>query len=181
MDPLDLLLHPTRLRIVHAISGGRTRTTSDLCAALPDVPKTTLYRHVGLLVDGDVLEVAEERRVHGAVERHYRLRGDRAVIDSGAAATMALDDHRRGFTAAMAALIAEFDAYLGQGGADPTADQVGYRQGILWLSPDELAETAAELLDLLRSRSANGPAPGRRPHLVSAIAFPTGEPVPSAD
>jgi DNA-binding transcriptional ArsR family regulator len=176
VEPLELLLHPIRLRIVHAMSGGRTRTTSDLCAALPDVPKTTLYRHVGLLVDGKVLEVAEERRVHGAVERLYRLRGDRAVIDTEVAGSMALDDHRRGFTAAMAALLAEFDAYLGREGADPTTDQVGYRQGVLWLSPEELAETGQELLALLRPRSGNGPAPGRRPHLVSAIVFPTGEP-----
>src|SRR5450432_1850225 len=79
VDTIDLLLHPVRLRVVHAMSGGRTHTTSDLCARLPDVPKTTLYRHVGLLAEGGVLEVADEQRVHGAVERHYRLRRDRAV------------------------------------------------------------------------------------------------------
>ena len=96
VDTLDLLLHPVRLRIVHAMSGGRTRTTSELCARLPDVPKTTVYRHVGLLAEGGMLEVAEEQRVHGAVERHYRLRRDRAVIDADAAASMSLGDHRRG-------------------------------------------------------------------------------------
>jgi len=51
MDTLDLLLHPVRLRIVHAMSGGRILTTSDLCTRLPDVPKTTVYRHVALLKD----------------------------------------------------------------------------------------------------------------------------------
>ncbi|HEX9334590.1 MAG TPA: helix-turn-helix domain-containing protein, partial [Pseudonocardiaceae bacterium] len=57
--------------------GGRTRTTSDLCARLPDVPKTTVYRHVALLAGAGLLEVVDEQRVHGAVERHYRLRRDR--------------------------------------------------------------------------------------------------------
>jgi hypothetical protein len=37
----------------------------------------------------------------------------------------------------MAALHAEFNAYLDRDGADQTADSVGYRQGILWLTPDE--------------------------------------------
>jgi DNA-binding transcriptional ArsR family regulator len=176
VDTLDLLLHPIRLRIVHVMSGGRTGTTSDLCARLPDVPKTTVYRHVGLLVEAGVLEVAAERRVHGAVERHYRLRRDRAVIDADAAASMSLEDHRRGFTAAMAALLAEFNAYLDREGADPTADSVGYRQGILWLGPDDLAAVIGAVRDVLLSRAGNKPAPGRSPHLLSMILFPAGEP-----
>lgn len=173
MNALDLLLHPVRLRIVHVMSGGRTRTTSDLCARLPDVPKTTVYRHVGVLVEGGVLEVAKEQRVHGAVERHYRLRQDRTVIDADAAASMSLDDHRHGFAAAMAALLAEFNAYLDTGGADPSADSVGYRQSILWLSQDELAEMIDALRAVLLPLAANQPAPGRSPHLLSAIFFPT--------
>lgn len=176
MDPLDLLLHPVRIRIVNAMSGHHTRTTSDLCARLPDVPKTTLYRHVSLLAEAGVLEVADEQRVHGAVERHYRLRQDRAVIDPDVAVSMSLDDHRHGFAAAMAALLAEFNAYLGQDGTDPPADLVGYRQGTLWLSHDELAEMIGELRAVFASRAGNQPAPGRRPHLVSAIFFPTEEP-----
>jgi DNA-binding transcriptional ArsR family regulator len=175
MDTLELLLHPVRLRIVHALSGGRTRTTSDLCARLPDVPKTTVYRHVGLLAMAGVLEVADEQRVHGAVERHYQLCRARAVIDADAAASMSLDDHRQGFTAAMAALHAEFNTYLDRDGADPTADSVGYRQGTLWLSPDELTEMIGALRDVLASRAGNKPGPGRSPHLLSMILFPTEE------
>jgi DNA-binding transcriptional ArsR family regulator len=178
VDPLDLILHPVRLRIVNALSGGRSRTTSELCAHLRDVPKTTVYRHVGLLVEGNVLEVAGERRVHGAVERHFRLRKDRPAIDSTAAASMSLEDHRRAFAAAMAALHAEFNAYLDRGDADPTADLVGYRQGTLWLSHDELTEMIDELGKLVADRRANGPAPGRHPYLMSAIFFPAESPSP---
>ena len=87
MNKLDLLLHPVRLRIVHAMSGGRTTTTSELCARLPDVSKATVYRHVALLAEGELLEVDGEQRVHGAVERRYRLHQARAVIDRDAAAS----------------------------------------------------------------------------------------------
>jgi DNA-binding transcriptional ArsR family regulator len=177
MDSLDLLLHPVRLRIVHAMSGGRTRTTSDLCGRLPDVPKTTVYRHVGLLAEAGVLVVASEQRVHGAVERHYRLRSERAEIGAEAAASMTLDDHRQGFAAAMAVLLAEFSAYLDQDGADPTADAVGYRQGTLWLSPGEKAALIGAVRDVVGPMAQNQPAPGRRPHLLSMIFFPAGEPV----
>ncbi|SEF89125.1 Helix-turn-helix domain-containing protein [Nonomuraea solani] len=173
MDMLDLLLHPVRVRIVHAMSGERTRTTADLCARLPDIPKTSLYRHVALLAEAGVLEVESERRVHGAVERSYRLRRERAAIDAEAAASMSLDDHRHGFAAAMAALLAEFNAYLGQEGADPAADSVGYRQIPVWLDQDELADLVGRVTEAIGDHLDHEPTADRRPYLVSPILFPT--------
>jgi DNA-binding transcriptional ArsR family regulator len=178
VDTLDLLLHPVRLRIVHAMAGGRTRTTSDLCARLPDVPKTTVYRHVALLAETGLLEVAGEQRVHGAVERRYRLHRARAVIDRDAAASMSLEEHRHGFAAAIAALVAEFNTYLDRVHADPAADSVGYRQIPLWLSQDELAELISQIRDAIMSKAGNKPAPDRRLHLLSPILFPIEEPPP---
>src|SRR4051794_16923917 len=172
MDAVELLLHPVRLRIVHALSAGRALTTAQLYARMPEVGKVTVYRQVALLVEGGFLEVDGEQRVRGAVERRYRLRQDRPTIDAADAAAMSLDDHRRGFAAAMAALIAEFNAYLDREGADPVADSVSYRQGTLWLSPDELTEMATDLLAVLRDRLANAPTPDRSPYLLSAILFP---------
>ena len=173
VDTIELLLHPVRLRVVHAMTGNGTHTTSDLCARLPEIPKTTVYRHVGVLADAGVLEVVEERRVHGAVERHYRLRHERTLIDADLAASMSLDDHRRGFAAAMAATVAEFNAYLDREDADPTADQVSYRQGMLWLSSEEITSMIEELRAVLAARAANEPTSDRRPYLMNAILFPT--------
>ncbi|WP_133849264.1 helix-turn-helix domain-containing protein [Labedaea rhizosphaerae] len=177
MNAVDLLLHPVRLRIVHALASGREFTTTQLCARMPDVSRVTVYRQAALLVEGGFLEVAGEQRVRGAVERRYRLRQDRPVIGTGEAAAMTLEDHRRGFAAAMAVLIAEFNAYLDRDGADPAADGVSYRQGTLWLSPDELAEMTQKMLEVMRDLVANKPTPGRAPYLLSPILFPAGQPL----
>jgi DNA-binding transcriptional ArsR family regulator len=174
VDTLELLLHPVRLRIVHAMSGGVTRTTSDLLARLADVSKATVYRHVSILAEAGVLEVVSEQRVHGAVERGYRLCRPRSMIDPDAAASMTLEEHRDGFAAAMAALIAEFNTYLDQDHTDPTGDKVGYRQIPLWLSTDELAELISQVGTILVSKMDNQPVPGRRLHLLSPILFPIG-------
>ncbi|WP_049561805.1 helix-turn-helix domain-containing protein [Nonomuraea sp. SBT364] len=172
MNTLELLGHPVRLRVVHAMRGGRMLTTSELCARIPDVSKATVYRHVDLLVAGGVLEVAGEQRVRGAVERRYRLRQDRAVIDAELMATLTPDDHRRGFAMAMTTLLAEFSAYLDREHADPVADLVGYRQHAVWLSPDELAELITELRAAIAPRLANRAGPGRARYLLSPILFP---------
>src|SRR5689334_7667798 len=115
MNTVELLLHPVRLRIVHAMAGGRILTTSQLRARMPDVSKATMYRQIGLLADGGLLEVEGEQRVGGAVERRYRLRQPPPVIDADTAAKASLEDYRRAFSVAMAALLGEFDAYLDRG------------------------------------------------------------------
>jgi helix-turn-helix protein len=172
VDTVDLLLHPVRIRIVHAFAGGRTLTTTELGTRLPDVPKTTLYRHVGMLAAGGLLEVTGEQRVHGAVERSYRLNRASTRISPQQAAAMTLDDHRHGFAAAMAALLADFNGYLDRPNADPTADMVGYVQVPLWLSKEELESMAEQVRAMLASKMDNEPTPGRRLYLLSPILFP---------
>lgn len=176
MTDVDLLVHPVRLRIVHALSGDRALTTGQLCARLPDVSKATMYRQVDLLAGAGILEVEGEHRVRGAVERRYRLRRGQAAIGAEVTAAAGLDDYRRAFSVAMAALLAEFGAYLDRPGADPVADLVGFRQHTVWLSPAELIELIGELRAVLAPRLSREPAPGRAPYLISPIQFPLEPP-----
>ncbi|MFC9254829.1 helix-turn-helix domain-containing protein [Amycolatopsis thailandensis] len=172
MNALELLAHPVRLRIVHAMRGERVLTTAQLCARVPDASKAMVYRHVELLEAGGVLEVAEERRVRGAVERGYRLRQDRASLDPEAIASASTEDFRRSFAVALAALVAEFDAYLDRDGADPVADLVGYRQHAVWLSRDELVELIGAMRQAIVPVLSNEPRPDRAQYLLSPIQFP---------
>jgi uncharacterized protein (DUF1786 family) len=177
MNTAELLFHPIRLRIVQALFDGRALTTSELCARLPDASQATVYRQVALLAESGMLAVDAEHRGRGAVERRYRLhraRGARMGADEIAALT--LEDHRRGFAAVLAALLAEFNIYLDRDGADPIADSVSYRQVALWLSQDELAAMREEMLAAIRSQVNNGPSPDRAKYLFTPILFPVEEP-----
>ncbi len=53
---------------------------------------------------------------------------------------------------------------------------MGYPEGILRLSHDEVEELIADLRAVLVARAANTSAAGRRPYWVNAIFFPTEEP-----
>jgi DNA-binding transcriptional ArsR family regulator len=181
MDFLDLIAHPIRLRIVHALSGGRALTTRELCARVHDIPKASAYRHVALLADAGVLEVESEQRIRGAMERRFQLRRERAVIDAKTAASLSPEQHRRGFAAAMASLIGEFNAYLDQPKADPAADAVGYRQHAIWLTPGERDALIGGMRAAIVPHLGNGPDPGRALHLLSPILFPIEPPTGKAD
>jgi hypothetical protein len=69
-------------------------------------------------------------------------------------------------------LVAEFNTYLDRARADPTEDQIGYRQIPIWINKDELAELISNVQTIVLSKMNNQPAPGRRLYLVSPILFP---------
>ena len=180
MRPADVLLHPVRLRIAQAFLGDRTLTTTSLRQEMPDVPAATLYRQITALVDGGVLEVVDERRVRGAVERIYRLRTGAASVDAEGAAEMSVDEHRRAFLTFVAGLLADFDRYLDAGDADLGRDVAGYRRTALYLTDAETLELVEDLRAVLAPRLAH-PAGGDRTRRLFATVLmpdrpPTGNP-----
>jgi DNA-binding transcriptional ArsR family regulator len=171
MDTLALLLHPVRLRIVHALRG-KARTIAELCERLPDASKATVYRQVNVLADGGLIEVADEHRVHGAVERRYQLVRSAVAVDPAAGAAMSADEHREAFATAVAALVGDFNAYLDRPDSNPYRDRVGYTQIPLWLTRAELVQLQRVLRDAVIVARNNPPGSARRLHLLSPIIFP---------
>jgi Helix-turn-helix domain len=176
----DLLLHPIRLRIIGAFLGDRKLTTADLQAELPDVPPTSLYRHLGHLIDAGVLDVVAERRVRGTVERTYVLRAAPPVSPDDLASWTA-DDHRRGFYGYAAALLADFDRYLDQEHIDLWRDGAAYRMAGLWMTDEELTELTRGFLSLLQPYMNNPATPDRRRRILRTIVLPAPDSTQSED
>lgn len=175
-SPTDLLLHPVRLRVIHALLGGEELTTSDLAARLPDVPTASLYRHVARLVDAEVLTVVSERAVRGTTERTYALDVTASHVGPDALATMSREDHRRAFTAFTAGLLGQFGRYLEREDVDLARDRVGYRQVALWLTDEELDEMLGELRETVARRSGHRPGPGRVRRTLATVVLPEDSP-----
>jgi hypothetical protein len=176
----DLLLHPIRLRIIGAFLGDRKLTTADLQAELPDVPPTSLYRHLGHLIDAGVLDVVAERRVRGTVERTYVLRAAPPVSRDDLASWTA-DDHRRAFYAFAAALLTDFDRYLDQEHIDLWRDGTAYRMAGLWMTDEELNELTSGFLSLLQPYLNNPATPDRRRRILRTIVLPAPDSTRSED
>jgi hypothetical protein len=180
MKSAELLLHPIRLRIIGAFLGDRKLTTADLRAELPDVPPTSLYRHLGHLIDAGVLDVVSERRVRGTVERTYVLRAA-PPVPSADLASWTADDHRRAFYGYMAALLADFDRYLEQEHIDLPRDGAGYRMAGLWMTDEELGELTRGFVSLLQPYLANPATPDRRRRILRTIVLAAPDSPPTGD
>ncbi|MFC5950264.1 helix-turn-helix domain-containing protein [Pseudonocardia lutea] len=171
----DLLMHPVRIRVVRALLGGRTRTTGQLRDELPDVPVATLYRQIARLMKGGALEVVDEHRVRGAVERTYALR--EGVVDVGPeeAAQLTPERAKEALTAFLVALGAGYERFLdGFAEAPETlAGEVhGFRSAAFWLTEAELAGLVADLREALTPYREHREGPGRRRVHLATVLFP---------
>ena len=172
MRPADVVLHPVRMRIVQAFLGDRELTTRDLAAEIGDVPSATLYRQIAALARGGVLDVVDEARVRGAVERTYRLRSGAAYVDADEARQMTAEQHRQVFLTFAVGLLADFDRYLDHSDVDIARDLVGFSQNAMYLTDEEMSEVVDELRAVLHPRIALPPAPGRTRRLLATILMP---------
>ncbi|MET8312058.1 helix-turn-helix domain-containing protein [Micromonospora sp. NPDC005173] len=176
----ELALHPVRIRILRAVAAAQL-TTRDLVELLPDIAQATLYRHLATLVKAGLLDVVEERKVRGAVERVYALPAHGATLDPAALATATAEDHARYFTAFVSSLLPEFSRYLARERIDFAADGVGYHQLVLQLTDAELGQFAADLNALVGPLLANEPGGGRIPRLLATILMPADQPAATSD
>lgn len=168
----DVILHPVRLQIVQQV-GGRRLTTAQLRAALPDVSQATLYRHVAALVEADVLEVVEERRVRGAVERTFVL-GDRmAHVDHAELRTMGNAQLRSAFLTFLADLAGDFDRFVESDDAQ-LRDFAGFGRAPLYVDTDDLATIQSGLAELL-APYATERGDGRRRVSLATLLIPYPE------
>lgn len=171
MATADLLLHPVRMRILQALFDADPLTTAQLRERLPDIAPATMYRHIAVLAEGGVLEVVEEKRVRGTVERSYRVRKEEAVVDPAARATMTRTDHRRSFTTFAASLMGDFDRYFAHENANPNTDGVVYRQAAVWLTDEEFAEMVEEMERAVTTRMDHSREVRTR-RVVSLVVIP---------
>lgn len=180
MASADLLLHPVRLRIVQAFLGDRTLTVAQLAAELGDVSAASLYRHVALLTNAGVLQIAAERRVRAVIERTYMLRAHAAQIQPDEAAAMTPEQHLAAFTAYAAGMLADVERYLMTGRSDPQRDGASYRMAAMWLTDAEFADLVRDLVTVFQPRLANPPTKGRRRRMVYNVLLPAPEAEPGS-
>ncbi len=177
---LDLIIHPVRLQIMQLLTL-RQMTTQEIGAALPDVPTSSLYRHLKQLLDSGLLTVAESHQVRGIEEKVYALAQSPHLSDPALFASLTPEEHLHYFTMYAAALIQGFASYVRHSPhIDMLADRVGYTEALVWATDEELDAFGAALNTALLPLMQRGPGEGRRLRKVGVVVhpffFPEGAP-----
>jgi DNA-binding transcriptional ArsR family regulator len=130
-EKIDLILHPVRLRILQAI-GSETVSTQVIADRLPDIPKSSIYRHLKLLLDGGFVVIEETKQVLGTLEKYYRL-SQQPHLGPEEVAGLSAADHIHYFNIFLMTLQQDFANYIesaeeSSGSLDIMADLVGYTE-----------------------------------------------------
>ena len=178
----DLLLHPIRLRIVSAITSGRV-TAKDMTKALPDIPQTTLYRHINVLVDGGVLQVVDEIPQRGTMERVFGFKVPPSLSREDLTG-LSKDEYQQTFTLILTSLLQEATNSLNNIPDEEEIDLLGagyqFSQAQFNLNDEEFEKFNKDILNLMMAASKNKPSGERKRRIFSYLFIPLIEP-PESD
>ena len=172
----NLILHPIRARIIVEVSGRRI-TAKELADRLPDIPMTTLYRHINALTEGGILAVVEENQVRGTVERVYALDREATDLTQEELSQMTRADYEQLFALFVTSLLGDFLRYLDSQepeNIDLEADGLKFGKVQLHLTEAEYEALQIEVYGAIESVVGNEPSLDRKPRIASVTFIPTG-------
>ena len=173
-EKADLIIHPIRLRILQLLRR-EPLTIRKLDKLMPDVAKSSLYRHIRKLLDGGFVEIAETHPVKGTPENTYSL-VQAPHITADEVQQLSKEDHLRYFSSYVASLVQGFKAYLdSQETPDLVSDRVGFSEIQFYADIDEFDALFMPIRDQLSKISQQPPQPGRRLRKLVLINHPEVE------
>ena len=167
----SLVIHPVRIRILQSLAEG-PKTTQDISSLLPDLPVSSLYRHLKILLDGGMIVVDETRLVRGIEEKFYKISRS-PHLSAEDVAGIGVDEHLRLFTIYVVTLLQGYSEYLeGASNLDFEEDRVGYSEVILWATNDQLDDFSQKLNEALLPLLNQEKGEGRHRHKFAVITHP---------
>lgn len=169
---INTILHPVRMRIMQSLLGGKELTAQEISQRVSDVPQASLYRHLNKLLEAEVLEVVEENKVRGTIEKVYALSNQLETVTAKEVKEASRQDHFSFFFSFLTNLLGDYEQYLQQENIDLEKDGVSYRQVSVFLSNEELRDLLTEIRTIVSRVMENEPTTERKARTISTIVIP---------
>lgn len=167
-DLAKVVMNPIRQRILQALLVHGKSSTKDIGEELNDVPAPTLYRHIKILLDADVIMVAQEEPIRGTIQRIYAVNPE---FMNGADA----NDTNLLIQNTLHSLCASFQMYFAKGKTDMQKDLLSVSTSTLLLSDAEFMDFLQELSKLIGKHISNQPTSDRKTRRFTFISSPSEE------
>ncbi|MBB4824706.1 DNA-binding transcriptional ArsR family regulator [Sporosarcina luteola] len=147
----EILIHPVRMKIVLALMQHQEGlTTKEMVKIIQDVPQATLYRHIQVLTDSDVIQVVEERKVRAVMEKYYGLNEEAARLNMDDWRNLSKEKKLNYFSYYQMLLMSRYQNYLTVLDQDKTKEDTSTFSLLeLRLSEDQLNDFQNELNELM--------------------------------
>lgn len=160
-----IMLNPVRMRIIQELSKVETATASELCEKISDVPRTTMYRHIKILIENEILLIISEEKIRGSLERTLALNipeiKKHNTIENAS-------ENALGF---LLSKYTKFHRYFNGENPDPGKDKIFLNNTVLMMKDEEFEQFLEELRLLLLKYSFEVEE-GRKARDISVISAP---------
>lgn len=162
---MDACLNPVRQRILQVLLEKKEASPAQLLEILSDIPRASLYRHIKILQDAGIIEIAREVPKRGALEKYYTIAAPNPAMQSNG-------DVNQAIQTALMALSGDFSRYLADDKNDPKQDMLTVAQATLMLSDEEFSEFLTEYSGLLSKYIPKQAGKNRKTRRITFISAP---------
>ena len=164
-DFMKIIMNPIRQRIVQYLIIHGQGTTKEIGAELSDIPPASLYRHVKVLFDNNCIEIADEKKIRGTIERTWKLA-------QNPIAPVSPEDIATLFRSGLLSLLGSFENYFLSEDADPQRDLLSLTTSTIMLTDEEFMDMIQKIGNIFNEVIYNQPGDGRKPRRLTFISSP---------
>lgn len=159
------MLNPVRMRIIQILAVKRNMTATEICEILSDIPRTTLYRHIAILLDSNIIAVISEQKIRGSLERTLAINMENIVNQNK------LENALQNVYVFLIKKYMIFQKYFANEKPDTARDRVFFNNTILMATDEEFDHFLSDLKGLLIKYNFEF-SPGRKARDISIISAP---------
>ena len=164
-DYMEACMNATRQRIIQVIMIKKEATSAEIGEELPDIPRASLYRHIKVLLDAEIITVVKEEFKRGSMEKTYAIAPQRPYEDTN-------EEYNSLIQSALMGLQGEFYRYFNGANPDPQRDLLTVGSASLMMSDDEMMEFIKAYGELIQKYMPNKSAEGRKVRKVTFVISP---------
>ncbi len=164
-DITDIMLNAVRMRIIQTLAASQNMTVTEISKKISDIPRTTLYRHIKILLDNHILSIVSEQKIRGSLERTL------AINVKEIANPNTLEDATQNAFAFLMNKCAAFQKYFNGENPDPAKDKLFLNNTILMTTDEEFDQFLSELKELIAKYNFDF-LEGRKARDISIVSAP---------
>ncbi len=160
------VMNPVRQRIIQYLISNGKGTSNEILQVLADVPPASLYRHIKKLLDTGLIQIIEERKVRGTIEKTY------ALVQNPFDHVPTNQEIGAVFYQTLLSMQSTFLRYFENEEADPQKDMLLLQTSTLMLTDEEFGKLLTDIGALISACSTKKGGGDRKVRRLSFVSSP---------
>ncbi len=168
---MEYFLNPTKCRILIEIGQSNDITVTELSKKCPNIPRSTMYRHLAKMERDGMVRIISTERKRGTVEKTYAISDDLKEWPS----EPSIEQMKAIYMQFMIKQLIDGYSYLNTEGLDVKESRLTFGVAPMYATDDEYMRAMMLIGNAIQELRENKPAPGRRLYSFVNMAIPSTE------